>query len=828
MAFVLFALRFVVLSLVLGLVCLQPIYARDVRRDLPGKVLIAIDRSASMSITDPQRPGAEKLRLAAALGLHKGKVSEELLARWIADHDQKRDPQMVLPSEASNDAAVRLNVQQQRQQAHDQLIASVDALTRSELARIVLAEDGFKLLSRIQERHDIEIVAFHRETWEMSAEQLPELSARLEPKEMTSKTAGFTDLRLPLSRAIERTGAGQGKVIAVVLFSDGQHNLGAPPAASARELGERQVPIYPIALGARQGPPDAAIVSVRGPDYTVFKDVEAVFDVRFKISGLPAQDFVVELLREGKDRKPLLSRTVHHEGQDRLYTESFPVKMAEPGTQTITARIRPVQPGVEELTGENNQLSTTVSVADDRAKVLVIDGEARWEYHYLTTALARDRLVDLNTIVFEQPRLDERLSDRQREKMGLPARKWPTETDALANYQCIVLGDVNPEHLPLAKRQELEKYVAESAGTLIVIAGKRYLPLAYPEATPTGDLDPLRRLLPIEGPRPLAPTAGFPLSLTQSGRETRFMELDAERADNDELWAGQPRPWLWGIAGKTKPAATALASYLDPAEAALSPSEREKQHTVFARHNYGFGRVLYIGVDNTWRWRYKVGDLYHHRFWGQVIRWAAADRPLVVGNSFVRFGTPQPVFRPGEAVEVVARLSETLGQLRSDLLAGARILRLGEDKAEQPVAMMSLERRPGQPRVLEGKLRDLPPGRYGLELAIPELADKLLAPAKDGEPARPLRATFSILPPESREMLDLELNLPLLDDLARASGGKVFTSIEIDELEKLLVKQGIPHVEHHEQKVWQWWVMLVVVVVMLTMEWGLRKAAGLP
>ena len=49
---------------------------------------------------------------------------------------------------------------------------------------------------------------------------------------------------------------------------------------------------------------------------------------------------------------------------------------------------------------------------------------------------------------------------------------------------------------------------------------------------------------------------------------------------------------------------------------------------------------------------------------------------------------------------------------------------------------MPLGKRPAQPRVLEGQLRDLPPGRYAVELAIPDLADKLKD--KDG---KPLRAT---------------------------------------------------------------------------------------
>src|SRR5262249_40888804 len=49
---------------------------------------------------------------------------------------------------------------------------------------------------------------------------------------------------------------------------------------------------------------------------------------------------------------------------------------------------------------------------------------------------------------------------------------------------------------------------------------------------------------------------------------------------------------------------------------------QEREQPLIVRQNYGFGRVLYIALDSTWRWRYKVGDQHHHRFWGQVIHWA--------------------------------------------------------------------------------------------------------------------------------------------------------------------------------------------------------------
>jgi hypothetical protein len=670
-------------------------------------------------------------------------------------------------------------------------------------------------------KHEVELLGFARDVWDAKPDQLDELFAKPE-----ANVAAFTDVRLPLVRALERSGPDKGKVLGVVLLTDGQHNWGEPPAKKAIELGERGVPIYSVALGAHRPPPDVAVMALKAPT-AAFKDVDVNVEVRFKITGLPAQEFTVELRLAGQEKKVLGQKTIRHDGKDQVYGERFPVRLDQVGAQTLVATVLPVNPETKETRTDNNSRAVVVNVADDKAKVLLIDGEARWEYHYLASALHRDRTMQLQSVVFEQPRLNASLTQAELEKMGSPRQELPAGPDALAEYDCIILGDVPAAQLPMAERVRLEKYVADRGGTLVLLAGKRFMPLAYPEAEASGESDPLRKLLPIESPHTITPPDGFAVTPTQPGRETDFMRLDPEGGAADRLWERLPRHF-WGVVGKTKPGATALAYVAGSATDKKGQVEEEKQNALIARHNYGFGQVLFVGLDSTWRWRYKTGDTYHHRFWGQTIRWAAANKPLVTGNEFVRFGTPQAVYGQGQEVEVVARLSEELGTLKPDLLAGARIIRRDSQK-EEAVAVVPLKPRPAQPRVLEGKVRDLPAGEYAIELAIPDFADKLNAPpGADGKAAGPLRAAFTVTPPESGEAIDLETNWPLLEELAAKSGGKVFTVEDAGELVALLTRQTVQHVEHSEQRLWQWWVLLAVVLTLLTAEWVLRKWAGLP
>src|SRR5262249_40090576 len=133
-----------------------------------------------------------------------------------------------------------------------------------------------------------------------------------------------------------------------------------------------------------------------------------------------------------------------------------------------------------------------------------------------------------------------------------------------------------------------------------------------------------------------------------------------------------------------------------------------------------------------------------------------------------------------------------------------------------------------QPRMLEGQVQNLQPGRYSIELAIPELADKLQAPpGPDGQPGK-LRAAFTVTGAEGDEMVELAMNWPLLEELAAKSGGKAFTAENAPELVELLAKQAVTHTDHYEFQLWQWWPTLVVFLVLLTVEWLARKMAGLP
>ncbi len=687
-------------------------------------------------------------------------------------------------------------------------------------------------------------------TWFLGSDQLDDLVAQVGPRAkpapkkerkadepvVVADSSG-TDLIGPLERGLKPAGQSKGKLVGIVLLSDGRHNAAASPARTAEKLGDRKVPVYPVVVGTTKPRPRVTLTEVQAPPSASAKNVDVTVRVRFKVTGLERQNIVVSL--ERLDKRPGQPSgpdpiTIAHDGEDQSYDKSFVLSM-DPDGKPLQAFEVAVKPATR-MRGGNLSQQVVIKMEDTKAKVLLVDGEARWEFHYLANALLRDPTLKVQRVLFAPPLREKDVSDAELRKMGNPERKLPAGPDALGDYQCIVLGDVAPEQLPAADRKRLEEFVANHGGTLVILAGKRFTPLAYaglPAAAPKPDAkkgaaeetDPLLKLLPIEEPHVVKPAKGFPVTLTPDGKAAPFLRMEGDAAASEQRWAEFP-PHYWAVVGKAKPAATTLAYFRDPDRpmpaAAIGKDKgdeeqkRSREESLIVRQNYGRGQVLYIGLDSTWRWRYRTGDTYHHRFWGQVMRWASAD--------YVRFGSDKPVYQEGQDVTVALSLEGREGQevpAAGDLKT--RITRLaGAGQKEKVMALVPLSGQEGL-RVLQGRVRNLPAGRYRVELDKPDPA--LAARLGDRPPA-----TFLVTPRDNKEMDRLEADEDLMKSLAKKSGAgpKPYTPATAAEVVEQVTKQTVTRVERSEKGLWQLWWTLAIFLTLLTAEWVGRKWAGLP
>ncbi len=821
-AVTLLTLRLLGVFLLWSLVMWQPSLAKVEDEEQPTRVLVALDFSASMDLTDAQRSPLEKLRIARSLGLYpetKLPVAQ-LISEWIGHYQQK------------NAAPVWSDAPEGRRQKqlHADVLKLIEQRTRRELALGVLEGKAMKLLERLSQKHNVELVGFDHKLWKLPTQRIEEANREKKPSKNLS-----TDLQLPLSHTLQNT-SDEGDLLGVLLLSDGQHNQ-APRKATelglfkkSEELKERNAPIFPILVAPSEGPKDLSVLAVVVPPNDVPKDTEAQVTAKILASGLPKQEFVVELVHDGKviasKKKTISSKS---EGTD-VYDIPLSAKIPKVGRQKVNVRVRPMKKDVKEASTDNNVGDAFLRVAKDQARVLLVESDARWEYHYLESALDRDKTIKPDSVLFVQPRI-KAIPEKELKKIDHPALKFPpwkkkSNPDPLLDYECIVLGDVSPDELNLADRKRIAAYVGDHGGTLIVIPGKRWMPLEFAKSPE----DPIVKLLPIENMREVRPKSGFRLTKTVDGGTRPFLRLHPKDDVNARRWA-RLRPHYWGVIGKAKPGATTLA-YAKPAELGIkldskqSPQQIARDHSVLVLQNYGFGRVLYVGVDSTWRWRFRVGDLYHHTFWGQVVRWAAAGKLLPSGNKYVRFGTQQPVYTKGEEVGIVARLSSLVEKLPDEV--SAKIY--DKDNPKKLIDSVILKRKPNT-RFFEGK-KKIRTGNFRVEMDIPGYNDELkkLQTAKKQQDIQD--NTFAVLEPPDSEKARLDGNTPLLETLASMTGGETIALHDAERVLGLLESRMSPRQKHIEKKLWQdqpfTWYVLGVFLLFVSVEWIVRKSAGLP
>jgi hypothetical protein len=695
-------------------------------------------------------------------------------------------------------------------------VSSSDPLptvSRREIARRLLEGDWIK---GIGSEHDVVSLGFARDTVEGTAKTLVNALGARNGTDNSSRLV--TDWNLVLARALQ--GDGSVPILGVILLTDGRQNAPADNGRAADRLAARGIPVYPVMIGSTIPPKDVAIASVKAPE-SVFKGDVANVEVVVKVDGIPGVEVPLTLEQPGS---PPMKQLVRGQPDGSRPVVTFRVPMNTLGSHDLAIAVGPL---VGDVRPDNDRRTVAIQVADDKAKVLLVDGEARWEFRYLRNALLRDPRVAVETVVFHQPKSD---GGTPVYKKALPAKPKATEADPLGAFDAVFVGDVEPLVMPAEAWSRLESYVSGRGGTLIVIPGPRGWPGS------SLNIESVVKLLPVLDPKPVAfdSAAGDPAHpslsdgvaiapLPSIAVDSWPMLQLAAAERNGAVWSSLPRlPWV--LAGRAKPGATVLAT------TARAAANSASDGAVIAAQPYGLGKVLWVGTDATWRWRFRAGDAYHHRFWGQVVRWAASGK-LAVGNALVRFGPDRPKAAEGESVRLQARFADGVAGVGPELLAVARVFKAATPQEGGPpkpegdaVAVIPLQTIPGQPRTFAANAPALPAGRYIVRLDVPQLAATLQA---DGAGSAP-EATIEIVERITSELVELSASRDSLDRLAAATGGRVFTPDQTGQIPPLLRGRATVKTRTEETTLWDRPWSLGLFFAVLTLEWVLRKRAGLP
>ena len=226
---------------------------------------------------------------------------------------------------------------------------------------------------------------------------------------------------------------------------------------------------------------------------------------------------------------------------------------------------------------------------------------------------------------------------------------------------------------------------------------------------------------------------------------------------------------------------------------------------------FGAGRVFYSAMDETWRWRYKAADTYHQRFWNQLAQWVM-PRPYAVSDEYVALDTGPPTYASGDTVDIRVQLRDVDGRPETESTVDAVLWQEG-----RVVSTVTLDPDESGSGVYHGRTGQLAEGRYEVSVRASGYSHEALR----------ARTSFVVQPPQGRELELIACNDELLQEMARSSGGAFLREEQFEELDKLLLPLSSGRVIESDTLLWQsyWW--FAAIVTLLTIEWLLRKRAGL-
>ncbi len=565
----------------------------------------------------------------------------------------------------------------------------------------------------------------------------------------------------------------------VLLITDGVSNEGITPLAAAKTLRDRGIRVFTYGVGTTDSR-DVAIESIEMPTVALAEDAVPI-TVRIRQRGLAGEVAKVTVAMAGVSAgvKEII---LDGSGEQEVTISIIPNK---PDEYQIEASI---ETAGGEILETNNTLKRSLRVIDSSLKVLMVESAPRWEFKYIQAMLLREKRIDLDCYLATVDPAVARAKDNPY------IENFPERREDLFGYDLILFGDIDPAKLPDNAMENITSFVSDGSGSLIILAGKYFTPASYRNTQ-------LERLLPIE----LSPTrlgtntaiANRPvrLQLTEEGLAEGFLNLEEDPELAEARWAKLP-PIYWVT--KTERAKPAAKTYL------VHP---DGNYPVIAMQRYGAGEVMWIGTENTWRWRRNTGDLYHTRFWGQVVQ-RMAGRRLATGSRRSELRSDRTVAREGERFTVFARLLDQNFQPRSD--ESIKAVLNGSGNQPGPQRTVTLRAIPGSPGEYRAEFPAGKPGRY--KLGLPD--------DSDGGIDLTVRGT-------DREFAQTAMDKQTLQEIASITGGSFLREEDLHNLPDIIALEPAEILLGRESELWNSPLYFILLLLPLTIEWFMRKFAEL-
>ncbi|MDG1891985.1 MAG: hypothetical protein P8L18_11805 [Verrucomicrobiota bacterium] len=586
-----------------------------------------------------------------------------------------------------------------------------------------------------------------------------------------------------LNQALESVLQAESNLKAVLLLSDGDWNLGSTPALAAARYRNQSVPVFAVQVGRTSPLPDIELSSINAPAYGLMGEQ---ISIPFHAHNRMQKDIsMVAILKDGEEI--VAQKTIVLPAASDLQ-ETIVWSPQKVGERSLSLEL-PIQDG--EALEDNNLSNFSINVRMETLKVLVVDSYPRWEYRYLRNALERDPGVEMKSLLFHP-------------QVGMGGgrhylERFPDSKDLIAPYDVLFLGDVGVGENGLTQDNTslIRGLVEQQAGGLVLMPGRRGKHLSW-LGTPLEHMIPVQ--FDLKRPEGIGLQNEAQLALTRLGSGhwlTRF-DMSAER--NTELWRQLPG-FYWSTAvEKGRPGSEVLAVH-------DSIRNNWGRIPLLAIRPFGSGKVLFMGSDSAWRWRRGVEDLYHYRFWSQIVRWMAHQRHIS-GNEGVRLTYTPEKPEMGQTVYLSATIMDRSGY-----------------PLQEGRVMASVTTPGGGKETLEMQPED---GGWGVFRATIEAreAGMHLLKIRSSEEGRELETRLEILRPMV-EKVGQPAREDVLKEIARVSRGKQVDTSGLEELVEQISVLPEPKPIEIRLRLWSHPVWGGLLLAMMSIYWVGRKYFGL-
>jgi hypothetical protein len=748
------ALRTAFLAGVVLLIC-RPVLQAEFHGQRPREILFFIDNTQSMKQRDRRLVQADLFRVALA----EGKIPPNSQVDGL-------DETMQPPAATMKDPA------------------------RGDLVRAVLQNSDLKLLEDLQKRGPLVPQLFGHDA-HLAVTDFSLISQRaLKPANVLKRfnaDESETALADTLYAAVQRKDSEL--PAAIVVFTDGRDNASKYTLdEAARECARRNVPLHIYGVGsARAGRLKLRDIGVADK---LFAEDQATASVRWRADGIPAGTAVVTVTLAGiQQTKQIPIRT----GEDQVTEFTFTVPRIKDRVDTteVTANVRLMDD--DSFQDEDRR---SVRIIDGKIKVLYIEYSPRKEYHFLETVLLRDRRLD--------PRFWLITADPKAFLGGPFERDFPTKKD-LAAFDLVVLGDVPGDKLRPAHRELLRDFVSNGRGGLIVLAGRQHMPADYAGSKDLAEMLPvefLARRFSVDGPGSPQP---FNPVLTSAAMRSEWLQLTDLADQNAKQWHDLPGMYWYYPVSKLRPGALPLM---------VHPTAKmgEEPMPLMVMHSFGKGQVVFVGFEETWRWRYNTREKLFGRYWSQLLLHFGLPHMLAGSASRVELALDRTEVLLGKPGAVYARmLDRNFDPLRVGEVEG-ELRFLDAKQGQEAVSKLIFDPVPGREK--EGEYKALLPnnqvGRWQIRLADPE--------------QRTLE--FTVKTPPRHELEDSPMAADLLRSAASISGGRFYQEEDLHEMAQSVEPRSTSFAIRQEALLWGP-IPFLLLAALVACEWLVRKLTNL-